>query len=638
MSNGKLKRYAESMFSCHLPTNIGAFFTFSWLHMLTVTWPFYRSGNPEFGFDLISAFHLAAWGTYSLVYLLPGILLTVVAAWGFRKAPVFLASVAVISTSLCILLIRADSVIYDLYNFHFNGFVLNLLLTPGGVESLGGGSDTYFSMALIGLGHTLVQAAGWFVSRWLVTTANVKLRWGWVLALVACLMLGERLMYGIADLRNEGRILEAIRIYPFYGRTKIRSLAAKFGIQPAKRQQQLAVDSSKGRLNYPAGQVTFSPMQAPPNIIILVAESLRWDRLSEQTMPNTWQLAQQGLHFTRHYSSGNGTREALFGLFYGLYGSYWSSFLYAQKSPLLMDRLQELGYQFDLRTSAKFTYPEFDRTLFAKIPADQLHESKGDKTPWEMDQENTDALIAFLKKRDPARPFMSFFFLESTHARYTFPESAAIAKPYLEDVNYASMSRESLTPKIDQLLNRYTNSAHWIDKQLGRIFAALEQHDLFRNTIVIVAGDHGEEFMEKGAWGHNSSFVEEQIRTPMVMWMPGSGHRKIEETTSHLDISTTLLQSLGAPADTAAYSLGRNLLDLQNRRYIVSSDWHSISVITKDMKYRIPYTNRGADQWSPTDPDDVPFPPGTASKILEANNPLILEAIRNCSRFLSSGK
>jgi membrane-anchored protein YejM (alkaline phosphatase superfamily) len=621
-----------------LPSGFGLFVIFSWLHMLTVTWGFFKAGNTSSGIDHATVFHFVVWLTYSFVYLLPAIILAMLVAHILPRWPRAAGVVAVVATSLCILLIRADSVIYDLYNFHFNGFVLNLILTPGGVESLGGGGDTYFSIALIFLWHVLVQVAVWFASGSLMSRSRVAIRWRWVLAGLVLLMLGERLAYGFADLRNDGRFLDAIRIYPLYSRTKIRSLAAQFGIKPAERQRQVAVDSSQGRLNYPSGNVIFAAVERPLNIVLLVAESLRWDRLSDQTMPNTWKLAQKGLHFTRHYSSGNGTREALFGMFYGLYGSYWSSFLYAQKGPLLIDRLKELGYQFDLRTSAKFTYPEFDRTLFAGIPADQLHESKGGNSAWKSDELNTDALIDFLKNRDHNRPFMSFFFLESTHARYAFPESAAIAKPYLEDVNYASMSRESLAPKIDQLLNRYTNSAHWIDRQLGRIYAELERQDLLRDTIVIVTGDHGEEFMEKEAWGHNSSFVDEQIRTPMVVWMPGEKPRRIDQDSSHLDIGTTLLRMLGAPADAKAYSLGRHLLEIDERPFVVSSDWHSIGVITRDMKYRIPYTNRGVEQWVPTGRDDVPYAKEQALGIIESNQPFIMEAIRNCSRFLAIGK
>ena len=76
------------------------------------------------------------------------------------------------------------------------------------------------------------------------------------------------------------------------------------------------------------------------------------------------------------------------------------------------------------------------------------------------------------------------------------------------------MSRRELAPRIDALLNRYTNAAHWIDYQIGRVLDEIEAQGLLENTVVIVTDDHGEEFMEKGAWGHNSGFVEEQIHAP----------------------------------------------------------------------------------------------------------------------------
>lgn len=95
--------------------------------------------------------------------------------------------------------------------------------------------------------------------------------------------------------------------------------------------------------------------------MILTAESFRWDRLTLEIMPNTWKLAQKSQHFMNHYSSGNGTREGLFGMFYGLYSTYWSCFLNAHQSPMIMDRLQFLGYQFDLRTSVSFFTPSLTK-------------------------------------------------------------------------------------------------------------------------------------------------------------------------------------------------------------------------------------------------------------------------------------
>ncbi|HQR50023.1 MAG TPA: sulfatase-like hydrolase/transferase [Methylophilaceae bacterium] len=616
----------------HLTAALKNFALLSWLHMLTVTWAYFRMANPEIAFSLPLLFHVLTWANYSLLYLLPGLLPAVLLARFWPARRMLTAAAAILGTSLCILFIRSDSVIYDLYSFHFNGFVVNLLTTPGGIASLGGGNDTYVSIALIALGHALVQAALWKAGTWFASKRRSFLRWHLVLALLVLAMVGERVIYGVSDIRNDGAILDTSRVYPFYGRTTFRGVASKFGVNP-QRQNKLSVTLDATRLNYPLQPVAYEMVVKPPNIVMLVAESLRWDRLTPEIMPNTWRLAQRGQHFKHHYSSGNGTREGLFGMFYGLYGSYWSSFLYAQKSPLLMDRLQELGYQFDLRTSAAFSYPEFNKTLFANIPLEQLHEEPANKEPWQRDQDNASALINFLQKRDPSRPFMSFFFFESTHARYSFPDSAIIARPYLENVNYSTMTRASLAPRIDELLNRYTNSAHWLDVQIGRIIDELEQKGLLDNTFFFFYGDHREEFLEKGFWGHNSSFVEQQILTPMVVWMPGMQHSEIDRVTSHLDVGTTLMQILGAPKDASGYSLGRNLFDTGHRPYVVSSDWHSISVITDDIKYRIPYDTRGADHWSPTKPDDTPYSGQAASEALVRNHTLILDAIKDTSRF-----
>jgi membrane-anchored protein YejM (alkaline phosphatase superfamily) len=121
-------------------------------------------------------------------------------------------------------------------------------------------------------------------------------------------------------------------------------------------------------------------------------------------MPNTWQFSQHALRFAQHYSSGNGTREGLFGMFYGLYGSYWENFMHARQSPLLMDRMQQLGYAFDIRTSASFTYPEFDKTLFVNVAPEVLHPADAGLAPWQRDEANTDALLRFLDTHDATKP------------------------------------------------------------------------------------------------------------------------------------------------------------------------------------------------------------------------------------------
>lgn len=606
--------------------------------MLWVTWGFFSEGVAA-ATHISWLFHLSAWGFYAFLYSLIAVLPAWLSSIFLKRHSRLLAALAVALTSAGLMFIKSDLMIYDLYRFHFNGFVWNLMTTKGGMASLGTSGATYIAIAWSVLLVLSLQLLFWFMSLRLeqVTLARRSAVAVW---LVAPLMFATQgLIYGISDVKNIGAVLDTAEVYPFYQQILMRKLAARFGMEIERNHShnhRLSVDTA--RLHYPLQPLNYQAVDHPLNIVIFAAESLRWDRLTPEIMPNAWQLGQEGALFTQHYSSGNGTREGLFGMFYGLYGSYWASFLHAQQSPLLMDRLQSLGYQFDLRTSAKFSYPEFNKTLFAKFPLADLHEADEGMNPWRRDEWNASQQIVFLKQRDRSKPFMSFFFFESTHARYDFPDQAVVASPYLGDVNYWGMSRASLQPRIGEFKNRYSNAAHWIDMQIGRVLQELRAQGLLENTIIIITGDHGEEFLEKGNWGHNSTFVEEQTHVPMVMWMPGQPHTEIKNVTSHLDISPTLLQVLGAPADASAYSLGRNIFSTQQRDFIVVSDWRTIGVMTDNMKYRIAYQQNGMKHYVPTGRDDAVLNAEQQAARTEEHQPQLLQAIKNCSRFLASFK
>ena len=104
----------------------------------------------------------------------------------------------------------------------------------------------------------------------------------------------------------------------------------------------------------------------------------------------------------------------------------------------------------------------------------------------------------------------------------------------------------------------------------------LEANHLLDSTIVILTGDHGEEFMEHGRWGHNSAFTEEQVRTPLVLWVPGMAHHTYSKITSHMDIAPTLITLLGGTNPPSDYCLGASLFAQRPEPYVILSDWNSI--------------------------------------------------------------
>ena len=549
---------------------------------------------------------VAVWLTYALVYILPAIALSYL-AWRlfYRRWPRLFWMLAVLLFGVSYLLIFADGRLYGLFGFHINSFVINLVTTPGGIDSLGSSGEAELVFAAIAVVLLLAPALLLLPAHWLVRH-HPRSRIGFsrkLILLLVLLAVGERLAYGISRLEYYQPVLKVADAFPLYNRVRFKSLAMKLGYEN-KRPRSVSAGMAKGDLNYPLKPLEVVPPQKPMNMVWLVAESLRWDMLTPQIMPNTWKFAGRSLKLDQHMSGGNGTRQGLFSLMYGLYGAYWNAFLGANRGPVLLDVLKDQGYQFYMTTSASFTYLEFDRPLFAAIDAKDLHHADMSLKPWQRDIDNAGAVNRFITERDKSKPFMSFFFFESTHARYDFPDSSAIASPYLKDVNYALMSRESLKKDVGEFKNRYINASHHVDLQIGRILDTLEEQGLLENTIVVITGDHGEEFMEKGHWGHNAGFHEEQIHVPMVLHIPGRAPEEIPWLASHMDIIPALMSLLGVKNPVADYAQGQDIFAPDRPGYVIASDWSGVAYIDGEYKFYVPYRSMSGRQNVLTTRDD----------------------------------
>lgn len=502
---------------------------------------------------------------------------------------VLFAAAAILIPGIMQFLIYTDKIIHRMYGFHINGFVLNIITTKGGIASLGAGNSTVAgTLAIAGL-FILLHAAVYIGSvaldrRRILPERLLPRRVPLLVAGIVGVIAAEKIVYGICHLQAYTPVLAAANQFPLYMPLTIRSLAKKLGFEP-KRHTGIRLQGKAHALNYPRQSVRVTPTAATPNIVMLVAESLRADMLDAEIMPATWKLARRSLWGQRHYSGGNGTRMGIFSLFYGLPANYWFPMLEQQRPPVLMDEITRRGYQLGLYTSARFTYPEFDRTVFAGVDASLLHEYDAGHG-WQRDEHNVGQLIDFIGRRDPAKPFMSFIFFESPHARYFFPETAVIRPDYLQEFNYATAD---IARDIHLIKNRYINSVHYLDTQIARLLEYLESQNLMTSTIVLIVGDHGEEFMEKGRWGHNSHFSEEQIRTPLVLWVPGQNPLVLDRMTSHIDVAPTMLTLLGVENPPADYCLGFNLLGSVERPYTLVGDWSYLAYLDGRNKVVTPF-------------------------------------------------
>ncbi|MBE1188237.1 DUF3413 domain-containing protein, partial [Escherichia coli] len=141
--------------------------------------------------------------------------------------------------------------LYDLYGFHLNGFSIGLLVSPGGLSSLGSGDGTLLSASLAALALLCLQVllySACQVSRERLP-ALPRRAWRYLLAAFLCRALGERLVYAFSSLRDYRPILLASERYPLYLPLTVRSLARSLGIQPTPTQRELLQQQSD--LHYP---------------------------------------------------------------------------------------------------------------------------------------------------------------------------------------------------------------------------------------------------------------------------------------------------------------------------------------------------------------------------------------------------
>ena len=455
-----------------------------------------RAWLPDFGSDVYA---LALDLTQTALYLMPALLLTRLAHGVLvRRCPaddssagphLAVCAIAVVLTTFTAVAISADCRIFEIFGFHLNGFVLNLVTTPGGVDSMGLGAAGVASFVRVVAGLAAIDLALMWgaqrIARPEGRPAGVLRRrlYCWGVAALAVVALGERATYAIGESQSRGSILAQANAFPFYFPITARNLLLDIGLGGERDDDALEIDPGTSRLRYPLAPLRIEPPAHPPNVVWLVGESLRWDTLDPEIMPATSDLARNAWRFSRHYSGGNGTRMGMFSMFYGLHGPYWFEFLAERRSPVLMDVLQQQGYQLGLFTSARFSYPEFDRTIFANVPSQDLHDSADnyEATDWERGWRNDRArvsdLLAFLEARDRTRPFFAFMFFESTHYRYYFPDESVVRTPYARDLDLDDLASEE---NAELSHARYVNAAHHLDSQIARILDALRQEGRLR--------------------------------------------------------------------------------------------------------------------------------------------------------------
>jgi len=321
------------------------------------------------------------------------------------------------------------------------------------------------------------------------------------------------------------------------------------------------LEQSKGEVElvqYPLERIEFDRRSNPLNILVVSVNNLRSDALNAESMPATYQFAQNNLNFKNHYSSSNDS-YGVFGLFYGLPSSYSSSIQTQGSRPILIDTLKDKEYQFGLFSGDNFDEALYGETVFRGMNFTGI--AFNDRTS--PDSQAIDTWANWAKEQGK-KPWFSYIELTTVDNFSAYPSTQG-------------------QTAAEKLKEGYFKSVNEADNEIAQLLKKIEQLELSESTVIVITSNHATEFNESktNSWGSNSNYSRYQLQVPMIIHWPGTLAGEYQHRTSHLDLSVTLLQDLlGVSSSPSDFSSGRNLFDESKRRWILAGDARELALIT----------------------------------------------------------
>jgi len=480
-----------------------------------------------------------------------------------------------------VVLLEVDTLVYAQYRFHLSGFILDLALNSGN-EVFDFSDQTWNFMLLLVIlvfGFELLFA-------WLLWRYRNRLRFtSFSVFSVLVALLTSHAIHAWADANYARQITGLTRHIPAYHPATARDFFERHhwvNMEKSHAEHTFSLNNNTGDLRYPLKPLSCGQPKKPLNLLMIVIDSWRADTLDQYVSPHIQKFADgaQTLRFNHHLSGGNSTRAGIFSLFYGIPATYWEDMYGNQISPVLIDQLIEQDYRFGIFSSSKLTSPAFDRTVFKNVP--HLRLSSVGSEPWLRDESVLQNWHDFIELCQDDRPFFSFLFFDSVHG-YSFPDNhPQLFQPVWEEVHHLELN-DQFDP--EPYRNRYKVAVHYVDSLVGEVLDTLKQQHLLDNTVVMISGDHGEEFNDShgGYWGHGSNFTPYQTRTPLLIHWPGHQAKQFNHSTNHMDIVPTLLQEfLQCSNPSSDYSSGRSLFDTNPRPWTVIGSYFNYGIVEKD--------------------------------------------------------
>ena len=271
--------------------------------------------------------------------------------------------------------------------------------------------------------------------------------------------------------------------------------------------------------------------EEPPNILFITADALRPDHLGcfgyeRETSPFIDELCAKSYRFHEAVAQSSRSIRSIPSTFTGFMPSqiaYGSEYLFPELLPenVLIAEVLRPRYRTSAVVGTNYFKPfKGLEQGFLSFRQDPSYTPPRERT--------VDWAIEELKQlRSDRRPFFLWTYLFHTH------------EPYLHD-DLPSMFGPA--PK-----DAYDTEVRMLDGELRRLIEALEELDFERETIIILHSDHGEAFFEHGLIGHSHNTHREEIRSTLLIHLPGQPGGDIKIPVPLADLMPTIANLANIP-------------------------------------------------------------------------------------------
>ncbi|MBX9929288.1 MAG: sulfatase-like hydrolase/transferase [Gemmatimonadaceae bacterium] len=383
---------------------------------------------------------------------------------------------------------------------------------------------------------------------------------------------------------------------------------------------------------YPLWGLRFSPrMQVPaarpaatPDIIVFMVESLRgrdvgWGFGAERgptRTPHLDSLAATGVRFPHWISNGDPSPRGFITLHSGVWEHSWGFIV----SNFPNTRLDALPARLRARGYRNYAFwggnPSFDGQLTrARQWYDTVaFERSGNEAfyfrpqPDAMVMAKVRAAIAAHDRDHSSQPFFAYVASNGTHT------------PFVLDGDPS--------PPADRQA-RYDRVLREADAQIGRVIAALRARPRWRETIVVVLGDHSDVTNEPSDPRWRGLPTDAAVATAAFISGPRAligEPRTVDATVSHVDLLPTVMGWIGDT--TPVTTMGRDLFDpatplrrdvvaINGRGYRLDRDGYTLVVSRDDPQIHYAWKSFTGERPTPLPLHATPFAPDDPRRLTD---------------------